>query len=111
MGAGTPDEADHEARLAARRLLREFLRAVPRAEAEATVTLPRPGGGTTSVTRAQASAAVDALRPRARQVVRLTLEAHRQREDAARYLYVSVATVERDQAEAQDEIATRLLST
>jgi len=43
-------------------------------------------------------------------VVRLTLEEHRSREEAARYLSVSVATVERDQAEALDAMVSWLLS-
>jgi DNA-directed RNA polymerase specialized sigma24 family protein len=97
-------------RKAARRLLREFMRAVPRAQAGETVALPCPGGGVRVVSRGQVSAAVDVLRPRLRQVVRLLYEAHWHREDVAKRLLVSLDTVERDQAMALDQVITALCS-
>src|SRR5690349_2857331 len=61
-------------RMRARRLLREFLRAVPRGEAEATIAILRADGVNRIYTRGELSAAIDRLRPRQRQIVRLAIE-------------------------------------
>jgi DNA-directed RNA polymerase specialized sigma24 family protein len=107
MGSGGSGAAE---RTAARQLLREFLRSVPRAQAGETVTLPRPGGGVCVVSRGQVSTAVDTLRPRLRQVARLLYEDHWHREDVAKRLLVSLDTVERDQALALDQVIRALCS-
>lgn len=89
-----------------RQLLREFLRAVPRAEATATLVLVRANGTQRLVTRAELSAAVDRLRPRQRQIVRLTLEERWPRQRVCEYLNnISLKTLMRDQLEALDLLA------
>jgi hypothetical protein len=93
-------------RLQARHLLREFLSAVPRSEAETTLTLLRPDGTRRTLTRAQLSAAIDRLRPRQRQILRLAVEARWSQEQVCTYLnHISARTLQRDQAEALDLLA------
>ncbi len=90
----------------ARQQLREFLRAVPRAETEAKVALARPDGTTRLVTRAELSAAIDQLRPRQRETVRLALEERWTRQRVCAYLHhISVKTFERDQNDALDRLS------
>ena len=93
-------------RLQARRLIREFLRAVPRAEPEATLTLVQADGTTRLLTRAQLATAIDRLRPRQRQIMRLALEERWPRQKVCQYLHgISIKTFERDQVEALDMLA------
>jgi hypothetical protein len=93
-------------RVGARRQLREFLRAVPRREANASLTLMRADGTTRVFTRAELSAAIDRLRPRQRQIVRLAIEDRWPRQRVCEYLrHISIKTFERDQVEALDRIA------
>jgi hypothetical protein len=51
-----------------RQPLREFLRAVRREDSEAELALVHPDGSIRLVTRAELSAAIDALRPRQRRL-------------------------------------------
>lgn len=89
-----------------RQLIREFLRAVPRAEPEVTLALVRADGTQHLLTRAQFSAAIDRLRPRQRQIVRLTIEERWPRQKVCEYLHhISIKTLERDQVEALDILA------
>lgn len=93
-------------RLYNRQLLREFLRAVPRTEATATLALVGADGTARLITRAQLSVAVDRLRPRQRQIVRLTLEERWSRQQVCAYLNnISLKTLMRDQNEALDFLA------
>jgi hypothetical protein len=93
-------------RLQARQLLREFLGAVPRSEPEAALTFLRLDGTARTLTRAQLSAAIDRLRPRQRQIMRLAVEERWPHQKVCAYLnHVSLRTVERDQAEALDLLA------
>jgi hypothetical protein len=90
-----------------RQLLREFLRAVPRSEEEATIAVVRPDGTVRVLKRAQLSAAIDRLRPRQRQIVRLAVEERWPRQRVCEYLHnISIKTLERDQAEALDILAS-----
>jgi hypothetical protein len=90
-------------RIRARKLIREFLRAVPRAEPEATIAIIRPDGVTRILTRAELSAAIDRLRPRQRQIIRLGVEERWPRPKVCAYLHnISMKTFERDQVEALD---------
>lgn len=89
-----------------RALIREFLRAVPRAEEGAVLPLVRPDGVTRLLTRAQLTTAIDRLRPRQRQIVRLGIEERWPRQKVCAYLRgISMKTLERDQAEALDILA------
>jgi hypothetical protein len=89
-----------------RQVIREFLRAIPRSEPEATLALVRPDGTTRVFTRAELSAAIDRLRPRMRQIVRLALEERWPRQKVCDYLKgISIKTFERDQVEALDILA------
>lgn len=89
-----------------RALIREFLRAVPRAEESAVLPLVRADGVTRLLTRAQLSTAIDRLRPRQRQIVRLGIEERWPRQKVCAYLRgISMKTLERDQAEALDILA------
>ena len=89
-----------------RALIREFLRAVPRAEESAVLPLVRPDGVTRLLTRAQLTTAIDRLRPRQRQIVRLGIEERWPRQKVCAYLRgISMKTLERDQAEALDILA------
>ncbi|HZC04016.1 MAG TPA: hypothetical protein VE338_00090, partial [Ktedonobacterales bacterium] len=85
---------------------REFLRAVPRGEESAVLPLVRPDGVTRVLTRAQLTTAIDRLRPRQRQIVRLGIEERWPRQKVCAYLRgISMKTLERDQAEALDILA------
>jgi hypothetical protein len=89
-----------------RRQLREFLRAVPRQEPDATLALVRLDGTTRLLTRGQLTAAIDRMRPRMRQIVRLAVEERWPRQRVCEYLgHISLKTVERDQSEAMDMLA------
>ncbi|MBF6592352.1 MAG: hypothetical protein IVW57_17715 [Ktedonobacterales bacterium] len=89
-----------------RQLIREFLRSVPRAEPEATLTFVRADGTVRLLTRAQISAAIDRMRPRMRQIMRLALEECWPRQRVCVYLHnISIKTLERDQVEALDLLA------
>ncbi len=89
----------------ARQLIREFLRAVPRSEPEATLVFLRPDGAPRMVTRAQLSTAIDRLRPRMRQIVRLAIEERWARQRVCEYLQrISIKTFERDFTEALDTL-------
>lgn len=93
-------------RVRTRQLLREFLRAVPRSEPQATLALARPDGTTHLLIRSELSAAIDALRPRQRQIVRLAIEERWPRQRVCAYLNnISEKTLERDQVEALDLLA------
>lgn len=89
-----------------RALIREFLRAVPRGEESAVLPLIRVDGVTRLLTRAQLTTAIDRLRPRQRQIVRLGIEERWPRQKVCAYLRgISMKTLERDQAEALDILA------
>lgn len=101
VGARVMDAA--ELRLEARRLIREFLRAVPRAEADATLVFLRVDGTPRIVTRGELSARIDGMRPRMRQIVRLSVEERWPRQEVCNYLHgISLKTFERDQVEGLD---------
>ena len=86
-----------------RAVLREFLRAVPRREEKATLALVHPDGRTRVFTRAELSAAIDRLRPRQRQIIRLAIEERWPRQRVCEYLrHISLKTFERDQVEGLD---------
>ena len=86
-----------------RAVLREFLRAVPRREEKATLALVHPDGRTRVLTRAELSAAIDRLRPRQRQIIRLAIEERWPRQRVCEYLrHISLKTFERDQVEGLD---------
>jgi hypothetical protein len=105
---GTPPEVITPAwlRLQARQILREFLAAVPRAEAATTLAFLRPDGTPRTLTRAQLSVAIDLLRPRQRQIVRLVVEERWSHRQVCDYLHhISPRTLERDLAEALDVLA------
>ncbi len=89
----------------ARHLLREFLSVVPRSDMAETVTIPRADGTARTLTRAQLSVAIDRMRPRMRQIMRLAMEERRTQGDICELLGVSVRTVQRDQSEALDLLA------
>jgi hypothetical protein len=89
-----------------RALIREFLRAVPRGEESAVLPLVRADGVTRLLTRVQLTTAIDRLRPRQRQIVRLGIEERWPRQKVCAYLRgISMKTLERDQAEALDILA------
>lgn|SRR5215813_8312404 len=88
-----------------RHLVREFLGAVPRSESEAAIALVRRDGTTRLFTRAELSAAIDRLRPRMRQIVRLSVEERWPRQRVCDYLNnISIKTYERDYTEAFDNL-------
>ncbi len=90
-----------------RAMIREFLRAVPRSEPETILTLPRPDGEERALTRAELTTAIDRLRPRMRQIVRLGIEERWPRQKVCAYLRgISMKTLERDQVEALDILAS-----
>ncbi|HEU5348115.1 MAG TPA: hypothetical protein VFU63_05840 [Ktedonobacterales bacterium] len=108
LGADLGDmtSADWQQRAHTRQLIREFLRAVPRSETETTLVIVRTDGEQRLLTRAQLSAAIDRLRPRQRQIVRLALEERWPRQRVCEYLHnISIKTLERDQVEALDILA------
>jgi hypothetical protein len=93
-----------------RMVVREFLEAVPRSQARANIALVRPDGTTRVFTRGEFSAAVDALRPRMRQIVRLAVEERWPRQRVCDYLNnISIKTFERDHAEAFDALMAFVL--
>ena len=76
---------------------------MPRSEPEATLVFLRPDGAPRMVTRAQCTAAIDRLRPRMRQIVRLGIEERWPRQRVCDYLqHISLKTFERDFTEALD---------
>ena len=84
-----------------RQIIREFLRAVPRARADAVLVFTRPDGTSRTITRGQLSAAIDRLRPRQRIIVRLGVEERWPRQRVCAYLNnLSLKTYERDHQEA-----------
>jgi hypothetical protein len=88
-----------------RHLVREFLGAVPRSEPGAAIALVRPDGTTRIFTRAELSAAIDQLRPRMRQIVRLSVEERWPRQRVCDYLNnISIKTYERAHTEAFDSL-------
>lgn len=105
-GAAAPDVSNQTwLRLQARRLIREFLRAVPRADAEVALTFIHPDGTPRLVTRGQFSAAIDGMRPRLRQILRLSVEERWPRQKVCDYLsHISIKTFERDQVEGLDQL-------
>lgn len=103
---GDMTSADWQQRAYTRQIIREFLRAVPRSETETTLVIVRPDGEQRLLTRAQLSTAIDRLRPRQRQIVRLALEERWPRQRVCEYLHnISIKTLERDQVEALDILA------
>jgi hypothetical protein len=90
-----------------RRRLREFLRAIPRAEPESRLELLGPVDGQPGrvVTRAELTAAIEQMRPLMRQIILLTLEEHYEREAVQDYLRISLRTLERQQAAGLDLLA------
>lgn len=93
-------------RMEARRTVREFLGSVPRTEPEVVLSFINPHGNLRTLTRAQLSAAVDRLRPRQRQIVRLAVEERWPRQRVCEYLnHISIKTFERDHLEALDVLA------
>ncbi|HEX6123588.1 MAG TPA: hypothetical protein VFY89_10530 [Ktedonobacterales bacterium] len=93
-------------RVRTRQLIREFLRSVPRSEEQTTLPIVHPDGRVRLITRGQMSAAIDQMRPRMRQVVRLTLEEGWSRQRVCAYLHnFSMRTLERDQVEGLDLLA------
>ncbi|MGH2516144.1 MAG: hypothetical protein ACRDHP_10865 [Ktedonobacterales bacterium] len=91
-------------RMRMRQLLREFLRSVPRDEKNVRLRIPRPDGTYREVTRAEVAAAVDRMRPRMRQIIRLAVEEHWARKRVCAYLGISIKTYERDHVEALDTL-------
>lgn len=90
-------------RAEARRLIREFLRSVPRSDANAALAFMHPDGTPKVLTRGQLSAAVDRLRPRQRQILRLGVEERWPRPRVCQYLqHIAIKTYERDQVEGLD---------
>ena len=88
-------------RLQVRQLLREFLMVVSRSQASTAVTFPRPDGTPRALSRAELSAAIDRMRPRQKQIIRLAVEERRAQEEVCAVLNgISLRTLQRDQAEA-----------
>jgi hypothetical protein len=82
-------------------LIREFLGSVPRSEPNATIALFRSDGTIRVLTRADFTAAIDRLRPRMRQIMRLSHEERWQRSKICEHLNgISLTTFERDHTEA-----------
>ena len=104
-----PPAAPTDARQAEnRRRLREFLRATPRSEPEAQLELLGvvEGAPTRLVARAQLTEAIEQMRPRMRQIIRMTVEERRSQEETRAYLQgISTRTLERDQTAGLDELA------
>jgi len=104
---GTTPELITEAwyRVQARQLIREFLRSVPRSEPEATLAIIRSDGTQRLLTRRQLTEAIDRMRPRQRQIMRLAVEERWSRQRVCAYLqHISIKTFERDQIEALDAL-------
>jgi DNA-directed RNA polymerase specialized sigma24 family protein len=102
-----PEEMTPEwLRMQARLLLREFLSVVPRAQETTTITFLRMDGRQRTLSRQELSTAIDRMRPRQRQIVRLAVEARWSQERVCAALKgISVRTVQRDLAEALDRLA------
>jgi DNA-directed RNA polymerase specialized sigma24 family protein len=102
-----PEEMTPEwLRMQARLLLREFLGVVPRAQGTTTITFLRMDGRQQTLSRQELSTAIDRMRPRQRQIVRLAVEARWSHERVCAALKgISVRTVQRDLAEALDRLA------
>ncbi len=93
-------------RLEVRRLIREFLSVVPRSHESTTLTFPRPDGTPRTLSRAELSAAIDRMRPRQKQIIRLVVEERHSQDEACLLLNgISLRTLQRDQAEALDLLA------
>jgi hypothetical protein len=93
-------------RTQARQLIREFLRAVPRSEPDVPLAFVGPDGLPRTITRGQFTARIDRLRPRQRQIIRLSIEERWSRQRVCEYLsHISYKTLERDQVEALDLLA------
>ena len=93
-------------RFRARRVIREFLRSVPRSEPEAAIAFLAPDGQMRLVTRGDLSEAIDEMRPRMRQVIRLGIEEGWPRGKVCAYLHdISMKTFERDQTEGLDVLS------
>jgi hypothetical protein len=90
-------------RFRARRVIREFLRSVPRSEPEVALAFLAPDGQMRLVTRGELSSAIDEMRPRMRQIIRLSIEEGWPRGKVCAYLHdISMKTFERDQMEGLD---------
>ncbi|MFI5273224.1 MAG: hypothetical protein ACHQ4H_09370 [Ktedonobacterales bacterium] len=90
-------------RVQARRLIREFLRAVPRADPGVALSFLHPDGTARLATRGQFTAVIDRMRPRLRQILRLSVEERWPRQKVCDYLqHISIKTFERDQVEGLD---------
>lgn len=93
-------------RLEVRGLIREFLSVVPRSQPAMALVFPRPDGTTRTITRAELTAAIDRMRLRQRQIIRLAVEERRSQEEVCALLNgISQRTLQRDQAEALDLLA------
>jgi hypothetical protein len=93
-------------RLEVRGLIREFLSVVPRSQPAATLVFPRLDGTPRALTRAELTAAIDRMRPRQKQIIRLAVEERRSQEEVCALLNgISLRTLQRDQAEALDLLA------
>lgn len=108
-GVGSPGQQRQQSaawlRYQARRLIREFLCGVLRSEPDATIAIIRPDGEPCLLTRAERSAAIDALRSRQRLIIRLGTEERWPRARACKYLNnISIKTFERDQTEVFDRL-------
>jgi hypothetical protein len=108
LGTAVPFSGDPTEwlRLEVRHLIREFLSVVPRSEGSAILTFPRPDGTPRTLSRADLSAAIDRMRPRQKQIIRLAVEERRSQEEVCALLNgISLRTLQRDQAEALDLLA------
>src|SRR5260221_14048424 len=85
-----------------RQIIRQFLRAVPRARPDAVLVFTRPDGPPRSISRAPLSAPIDRLRPRQRIIVRLGVEERWPRQRVCAYLNnLSIKTYDRDRQQAR----------
>jgi len=111
LGTAVPLTAEHLAgsewlRLEVRGLIREFLSVVPRSQEATMLTSPRPDGTPRTISRAELSAAIDRMRPRQKQIIRLVVEERRTQEEVCALLNgISLRTLQRDQSEALDLLA------
>jgi hypothetical protein len=108
LGTAVPFSGDPTEwlRLEVRHLIREFLSVVPRNQGSVILTFPRPDGTPRTLSRAELSAAIDRMRPRQKQIIRLVVEERRPQEEVCALLNgISLRTLQRDQAEALDLLA------
>ena len=108
LGTAVPFSGDPTEwlRLKVRHLIREFLSVVPRSQESVILTFPRPDGTPRTLSRAELSAAIDRMRPRQKQIIRLAVEERRSQEEVCALLNgISLRTLQRDQAEALDLLA------